>query len=157
MTTTFRIVVGVDGSEGGERALHWAVREAARRGATVRAVTAWTWAGVDAATVSGPEEARRHVEDMLGKAIVAELNNDPRVPVSTEIVHGPAGPALVDAARGADLLVLGRHGHGRIFHAVVGSVAEHCIREAPCPVVVLPVPREAPVEPVPTGMPAGIL
>jgi nucleotide-binding universal stress UspA family protein len=36
----YRIVVGVDGSEGGDRALHWAVGEAARRGGTVQAVIA---------------------------------------------------------------------------------------------------------------------
>lgn len=154
---SYRIVVGVDGSEGGERALRWAIHEAAARGGSVTAVTAWSWAGLDAATITGPDEARKHVEDMLGTAIVKALNDDPRVPVATEVVLGAAGDVLVKAAGKADLLALGSHGHGRLFHAVVGSVAEECIRNAQCPVVVLPVPRTEPVKAAPTGMPAGIL
>ncbi len=154
---SYRIVVGVDGSEGGERALRWAIHEAATRGGSVTAVAAWSWAGMDAATITNPDEARRHVEDMLGKAIVKALNDDPRVSVATAVVLGAAGPTLVEAARDADLLVLGSHGHGRLFHAVVGSVAEDCIRTAPCPVVVLPVPRTEHAEAQPSGIPAGIL
>jgi nucleotide-binding universal stress UspA family protein len=154
---TFRIVVGVDGSEGGERALRWAIREAAAHHGTVTAVTAWNWAGVDTATITGPEEARRHVEEVLGKAIVKALNDNPRVAVAAEAIFGAAGPVLTEAARTADLLVLGSHGHGRLFHAVVGSVAEECIRAAGCPVAVLPVPRTEPVAAAPTGMPAAIL
>src|SRR5207248_1874279 len=38
---TYRIVVGFDGSDGGVRALSWAVAEAAERGGAVQAVTAW--------------------------------------------------------------------------------------------------------------------
>jgi len=94
---TYRIVVGFDGSDGGSRALSWAVAEAAERGGTVQAVTAWQW-------------------------------TEPEV--------------LTTAAADADLLVLGSHGHGRLFHAVLGSVAEQCIRAAVCPVVVVPVPHE---------------
>jgi nucleotide-binding universal stress UspA family protein len=154
---SYRIVVGVDGSEGGQRALRWAIHEAAVRGGSVTAVTAWTWAGIDASTITNPDDARRHVEDMLGKAIVKALNDDPRVPVATKVVLGAAGPTLVEAARDADLLVLGSHGHGRLFRAVVGSVAEECIRTATCPIVVLPVPRTERAEAQPSGIPAGIL
>ena len=41
MTGNYLIVVGVDGSDGGRRALDWATREAATRGGTVQAVIAW--------------------------------------------------------------------------------------------------------------------
>ena len=47
---------------------------------------------------------------------------------------------MVCAARSADLLVLGSHGHSRLQHTVLGSVSEECIRKATCPVVVIPVP-----------------
>jgi len=156
---SYRIVVGVDGTEGSERALRWAIHEAAARGGLVTAVTAWTWADLDSAAITGPDEARRHVEEMLGKLIVKALNDDPRVPVATQVVCGGAGEILVATARDADLLVLGSHGHGRLFHAVVGSVAEECIRRATCPVVVLPVPHDAPVAAAAgsTGMPAATL
>jgi len=49
---------------------------------------------------------------------------------------------LTAAARTADLLVLGSHGHSRIRRTALGSVSEECIRRAACPVVVIPVPAK---------------
>jgi nucleotide-binding universal stress UspA family protein len=42
------------------------------------------------------------------------------------------------AAEGAHLLVLGSHGHSRTWHTVLGSVTEECVREATCPMVIIP-------------------
>jgi nucleotide-binding universal stress UspA family protein len=139
--TTYRIVVGVDGSEGGERALNWAVAEAAKRGGTVEAVIAWSWDGVDNAAATSPTEARERAERTLTQAVTAAHTTHPTVTIARESVEGRAAPALIRAAADADLLVLGSHGHGRLFHAVVGSVTDECIRSATCPVVVVPVPR----------------
>ena len=47
MNTNQLIVVGVDGSDGGRRALEWAVREAAGRGSAIQAVMAWSRDGLD--------------------------------------------------------------------------------------------------------------
>ncbi len=145
---SYRIVVGVDGSDGGIRALDWAVAEAARRGGTVAAVTAWQWTEPDlgADVRAEREQAARRA---LAEAVVAARAPYPQVAVSTEAVPGGAADALTRAATDADLLVLGSHGHSRLFHAVLGSVAEACIRQATCPVVVIPVPRAAqpPVDP----------
>jgi nucleotide-binding universal stress UspA family protein len=57
-----------------------------------------------------------------------------------EVVEGDSGPALVEAARRADLLVLGSHGHRKSYNLLVGSTSEYCLRRAHCPVVVIPVP-----------------
>ena len=152
---TYRIVVGVDGSDGGVRALSWAVAEAARRGGTVQAVTAWQWTqpqlGADL-MVEHEKLARLALEE----AITVARAGHPDVPVATDAVPGRAADVLTDVATDADLLVLGSHGHGRLFHAVVGSVAEECIRAAVCPVVVIPVPhpvrrRAEPTAPVSTA------
>jgi nucleotide-binding universal stress UspA family protein len=158
MTITHHIVVGVDGSEGGERALQWAVREAAHRGhATVRAVTAFTVTGPDAATTWYREERELHARDALGAQVARALEENPKVAVTTRVVEGDAVDALLDASRSADVLVLGSHGHSRLFHAVLGSVAEECVRRAKCPVLVVPAvhPQRSPLEP--TGVPAGLL
>ncbi|MDQ1644071.1 MAG: hypothetical protein QOJ50_255, partial [Cryptosporangiaceae bacterium] len=66
---------------------------------------------------------------------------DPMPPVAWEAIEGRPPRALTQAARGARLLVLGSHGHGRMFHAVLGSVSEECVRYSPCPVVVVPTPH----------------
>ena len=81
----------------------------------------------------------------LDQAIAVARRGYPDVAVAAEVAAGPAAEVLTGAATDADLLVLGSHGHGRLFHAVVGSVAEQCIRAAVCPVVVVPVPH--PVRP----------
>lgn len=160
MTTTYRIVVGVDGSEGGERALRWAVREAAHRtGATVQAVTAFSVDGSEAASLWYREGCETKAQDTLGGQVVRALNDNPRVAVTTHVVQGEAVEVLLDAARAADLLVLGSHGHGRLFQAVLGSVSAACVRQANCPVLVVPAPRpqRVPAPLPPEGIPAGIL
>lgn len=159
MNTTYRIVAGVDGSPGGERALRWAVHEAASRGGTVQAVAAYTFDDIDASSLASRQRHQEAVEQMLGTQVVAALANDPRVAVTTRVVFGSPTEVLLDSARNANLLVLGSHGHGRFFHAVLGSVAEACVRRAACPVVVIPAPHTdgAAVDPEPTGMPSAIL
>jgi nucleotide-binding universal stress UspA family protein len=157
MSKDYRLVVGVDGSEGGERALRWAVHEAGRRGGTVHAVTAFTFD--DVANLTHRERQHDVAEQMLGKQVVAALADNPRVAVTTRVVFGEATEVLLDSAHTADLLVLGSHGHGRLYHAVLGSVTEACVRGGICPVVVVPVPasEKQPAKAESTGMPAGIL
>ncbi len=146
---TYRIVVGVDGSGQSLSALSWAVAEADRRGGSVQAVTAWEWTqpqlGADVRA-----EHQRAAEAALEHAIAIARRGHPEVPVSAEATAGYPADVLTRAAVDADLLVLGSHGHGRLFHAVLGSVAEQCIRAAVCPVVVIPVPHPVapPAEPV---------
>ncbi|MEU7906132.1 universal stress protein [Actinoplanes sp. NPDC049118] len=154
MTTRYLIVVGVDGSEGGQRALDWAVREADARGGAVQAVTAWSWDGLEfgPVTATNPTEAKERATRLLDdeiRALVARHGS--HVPVAAEVVEGSPGAALAHAGRTADLLVLGSHGSSRIRHTVLGSVSEECIRKATCPVVVIPVrlPALPDAEPVP--------
>ena len=145
---TYRIVVGFDGSDGGMRALSWAVAEAAKRGGVVQAVTAWRWTepalGVDVRA-----EHERMARSVLEDAITVARHAHPEVAVAGEVVPGTPADVLTHAAADADLLVLGSHGHGRLFHAVLGSAAEQCVRAAVCPVVVVPVPHP----PVPPAAP----
>jgi nucleotide-binding universal stress UspA family protein len=149
--TTYRIVVGVDGSDGSQRALQWAAHEAATRGGTVQAVTAWSWDGIEITphVSANPQEAKTRAASVLGRAL-AQLAGPDRVgiTIATEVVEGRPADVLSAAAKGADLLVLGSHGHSRVRHTVLGSVSEECVRKAGCPVVVIPVPHPAP-EPSP--------
>ncbi|MFC7546702.1 universal stress protein [Plantactinospora sp. GCM10030261] len=146
---TYLIVAGVDGSEGGRRALAWAVREAASRGGTVQAVAAWRWDGIETDFVAVPNaaEEKRRTTAMLAQEISQVTRGNPPVPVAAEVVEGRPADVLSAAGRGADLLVLGSHGHSRIRHTVLGSVSEECVRKASCPVVVIPVPAPEPAEP----------
>ncbi len=150
MERTYRIVVGVDGSEVGQRALDWAVAETQRRSdagqpTTVQAITVWhdEWMepiGAAAALLSDPAA---DAAQTLNAAVSAARALHPRVPIAGEVVHGDAAEVLTRASDDADLLVVGSHRHSRIFAAVMGSVAEACVRGATCPVIIMPASRSS--------------
>jgi nucleotide-binding universal stress UspA family protein len=149
------IVVGVDGSPGGDAALRWALEEARIRDARVHAVHAFeppplpidvtmigppgTVADVSAGELerqsrSAESAARAALEEALARAGVAESG----IEVRSSLVQGQAAAVLVNAARDAALLVVGSRGHGAVHELLLGSVSHACAREARCPVVVLP-------------------
>jgi len=143
MTNNYLIVVGVDGSEGGRRALDWAATEAVSRGGTVEAVIAWSWDGLDFGPIiaTSPAEAAERSRETIEREIhdLADRRGS-SFPVTAEVIEGRPADVLATAGRAGDLLVLGSHGHSRVRHTVLGSVSEDCIRKATCPVVVIPVP-----------------
>lgn len=115
-----RIVVGVDGSPGADIAVRFAFAEAARRTAPLHAVHA-----------SDAPDAPQRLHGWLG----ARAASYPNVPVTEHVVLGGAGSALLDAAAGAALLVLGSRGHGDTATADLGSTSETVLRQAACPSV----------------------
>jgi len=134
-----RIVVGVDGTDGGRRALDWALHEAATRGGTVRAVMSWRWD--TASPTDSPDTVRVEAERVLRDEIASQqatASGEAGVTVAAEVVEGRAADVLVRAARDADLLVLGSHGHTRVHRTVLGSTAQEVVESAQCPVVVIP-------------------
>ena len=60
----------------------------------------------------------------------------PGIALEGRVVSGHPAPSLVDAAKGADLLVVGSRGHGQFVGMLLGSVSEYCVRNASCPVLV---------------------
>jgi nucleotide-binding universal stress UspA family protein len=135
-----RIVVGVDGSTGSLDALEWALEEGRRRGATVDVVHAYLPPAVDTyfAPTVDPVVFREAGASMLRAAIAhaAPVEGGPKV--LAHLVMDSAGPALVERARGADLLVVSSHGHGAFAGMMLGSVSQYVTRHATCPVVVVP-------------------
>jgi nucleotide-binding universal stress UspA family protein len=147
MNASYLIVVGVDGSDGGRRALDWAAHDAATRGGAVQAVIAWSWDDIESGpdTPASPTEAKHRAQQVLDREIHSlTVRRGSALSVAGEVVEGRPADVLASAARAADLLVLGSHGHSRVWHTVLGSVSEECIRKATCPVVVIPVPAVQP-------------
>ncbi len=140
------IVVGVDGSEGGKRALRWALRHAAQTGGSVEAVIAWSWDDIDRVPIaaSSPAQARERATKLLDHEVQSALDEwlDTPPAISRQVVEGRPSQVLVDAAADASMLALGSHGHGRMFHLALGGVSEECIRHGSCPVIVVPVPHK---------------
>ena len=142
-----RVVVGIDGSEPAAVALRWAAAEARRRGAALEVVHSWLpplpLAPQDLYVDYGTMEAgaRRGLDHA-----VAELRKAGGAPedVVATLSMEHAAPALMEAARGADLLVVGARGRGGFAGLRLGSVSQACVQHAPCPVAVVPHPPASP-------------
>jgi nucleotide-binding universal stress UspA family protein len=157
------IVVGVDGTEGGRRALTWAIRHAAASGACVLVASVYydPAAGPGRAPSARAQEARRDAERHLNSDLASVLAGiGHRPPIDTAVVPGDVtAHTLADLAENADLLVVGSHGHGVINSRLLGTVSMGCVASAVCPVVVVPArdrsPRETAVgrAPHPTRQP----
>lgn len=136
-----RIVVGVDGSKPAQHALRWAMEEARKRLATLEAVYAWRSPAVgvgpgiytlDTQTIE--EESRRILTDAVAREEPIQLPT----PVHYTILCGPPGQVILEAAKGADLVVMGTRGRGGFKGLLLGSASHQVARHAPCPVVVAP-------------------
>lgn len=151
-STSKRVVVGLDGSPTAREALRWAVELAGTTGAAVEVIGAWShpanyewtvrttnYGLVPVPELPAREDIEAAVRDSLDDAVSGVA--DSGVPVTRRAVEGNPATVLVEAAADADLLVLGRRGHGRVLDLLLGSVSEHCIQHATCPVVVVPLPE----------------
>ena len=141
------IVVGVDGSPNSERALDWAMKEAAVKHAPLTVIAVhpamksyFTRAdnpvtlSEDSAAIEKMQEA---AEEMTQKA--ASRLGDARPPsVNVHMVNGFAAKELLDASHDADLVVVGSRGGGGFGRLMLGSVSSQVIHHAACPVVVVP-------------------
>lgn len=140
---TERIVVGVDGSDSSKQALRWAVRLAELTHGVVEAVTAWDNPQFHGALgwlpPSSSDEAalKDRARTELTQAVEETVGAQSPVDVRIEVRYGTAAGVLLDAARDADLLVVGSRGLGGFGGLLLGSVAQHCTQHAPCPVVVV--------------------
>ncbi|TLS45295.1 universal stress protein [Streptomyces montanus] len=123
------ITVGVDGSAESLAAVHWAAREAVRRGRSLRLVHAWE-------TADAGEHAPKAL-DALRETAHELAERHPSVPVSTERLDAAPVPSLVAEAADAETLVLGSRGHGAIVGFLLGSVGQQVVAESACPVVLV--------------------
>jgi nucleotide-binding universal stress UspA family protein len=133
------IAVGFDGGDESRAALKESAILAERFGTSLRVIGVTTPAPPPTPGVIGtapPPEAGEDFQSRLHDA-VAELPSDLRaLPV---FEHGdPVAKLLERAAEGVDLLVLGSRGYGPMLRLIAGSVSVRVIRNAPCPVLLVP-------------------
>ncbi|WP_432839905.1 universal stress protein [Dactylosporangium sp. CA-092794] len=136
-----RVVVGIEDSLTGLRALRVAVAEARRRGAQLHALRSWTLPSSGAgATGSWYDELERAASAEIIVAFDKTMGGVPRdVEVVTRTVLGRAGKELVRYAdRDDDTLVVGAQDGGRLRRLLRRSVSRYCVGHARCPVLVVP-------------------
>lgn len=138
-----KIVVGIDGSQVSRAALRWAVEDARVRGAEVVALHAYEVpAPAPDASPTAPVDLPGLVTEVHESAVqfVTEIveevvGNAVTVNVAPIPVEDTPAKALLDAARDADLLVVGSHGLG-FSELLLGSVSLECAQHAACPVLI---------------------
>lgn len=127
--TPSRVVVGIDGSPASEAALAFAFDEASRHGWSLTAVHAWDVPAYDLlvvpnAPVPVPLSDVADDEIRLAAEALAGFETDyPDVEVEQRLVRAAPVAALLDAAAGAALIVVGTRGHGQMVGALLGSVS----------------------------------
>ena len=146
-----RIMVGVDGSEGSQRALRWAADEAALRGDELEAILVYhpprlpsyyaafaVEAGVPPVTDEEEAAAREQATHALESALEAITDRTRRASViRTVVAEYNIAEALIRLSKEADLLVLGSRGLGGFRGLMLGSVSTKAVQHAECPVVVV--------------------
>lgn len=139
------VLVGQHGSpEDSAATLGFAFGTAAARGASVRAVRAWSLPPLYAyspASMRLADEAGGLVpyeEKALREALAPWRERFPEVPVTEHVELGSAGQVLLSASGAAQLLVVGRRARRGALGQRIGSVAHAALHLAPCPVAVIP-------------------
>ncbi len=132
-----RIVVGVDGSDCANRALEFAVEEAARWEALLHVVSAYQEMPAEEALVVRMGLFHESAEAIVSDALRRAEELEPTVVVKGETVLDFPGPALVGLSKGSTALVVGTRGHRELTSLLLGSVSEHVVHCATCTTIVV--------------------
>jgi nucleotide-binding universal stress UspA family protein len=138
------IVVGVDGSGHSQRALEWAMHEAAARHLPLSVLTVHpAIVGYFGGVVTAPQdlELTKQTQDAVQAEtdkVLAALDGPRPESVTVKAVHGFPVEELVNASKEADQVVLGSRGVGGFTRMLLGSTAGQVVQHAHCPVTIVP-------------------
>ncbi|BBY08261.1 universal stress protein [Mycobacterium noviomagense] len=143
-TKKYGIVVGVDGSSASHSAVCWAARDAAMRHIHLTLahvvspiIAGWSPVPLPAGIAAWQENEARRILDQAVKIAQDTTTNDRAIPIKTEIIYAETIPTLVELSEAAELIAVGRYGHGKIARGLLGSVSSSLVRRAHCPVAIL--------------------
>ncbi len=131
-TTQQAVVVAYDGSKDAKDALTWAQATAELLGRPLRAVYADPVHRLPGVIVPNAVEVDSALEWARKSLTASQVKH-----WTVERLEGFALTVCLSAAEGAEMLVVGSRGHGLVAGSFLGSVSQHLIRHAPCPVVVV--------------------
>ena len=138
-----KIIVGVDGSEASLEALRKARYLAEPLNAQIEAVGCWEFPRMyDGYLMMGIGGFKESAEKVLNQAVTSVFGSATPNNVKINLVQGNPKTALVKTSKNADLLIVGRRGHGGLGGLLIGSVSSSCIAHAKCPVLVVHAPED---------------
>ena len=133
------IVVGIDGSPVSEAAIGFAFQAAAERGAPLVAVHTWwdTFLDPGLTTQLFRDEDQVYEQEQLAERLAGWSEKYPQVKVTRTVARDRAVHLLLEQSHGAQLVVVGSHGHGELAGLVLGSVSNALVHKAGCPVAIV--------------------
>lgn len=132
------VVVGVDGSEPSILALRLAAKLAPALGAEIHAVACWDYPRLyEEYRLPDMTIFEKGARKRLDEAIHEAFGDETPAGFTSTTVRGHPPTVLVEAAARAQMLVVGRRGHGGLRGLHLGSVSNACVARAICPVVVV--------------------
>lgn len=138
-----RIVVGVDGSASGNEALRWAARLAPTLGATIELVNAWEYPISDMSMPLPALDWEQIGKDTVAESVREVFGDAPPEGLTTTVAWGHPAQTLLEASRGASMLIVGSRGLGGFAGLLLGSVSRNVAEHAACPVLVVHEPARA--------------
>jgi nucleotide-binding universal stress UspA family protein len=139
-----KIVVGVDGSPFSDDALEWAYGQALATGAELVVVHCWEYPYLGVVDFVGMDDRIREsshdgAETLLDATIghLRSAHPDDDVTVTPLLLEGNAAWTILDAAKDADLIVVGSRGRSGLKTLLLGSVSHVVVTHAEIPVVVV--------------------
>jgi nucleotide-binding universal stress UspA family protein len=136
MTDARRVVVGVDGSRASRCALRRATDEAIAHGATLEIVMAWSLLAQHTGAPFDPHHGEVSARAELEQIVNEELG-DERPPIVVRTENDLPARALLAAADGAWMVVVGSRGLGGFKGLLLGSVSTQVVHHSPCPVLIV--------------------
>lgn len=134
-----RIAIGIDGSAGSQAALDWAIDEAMRCDAELVLVHGWTYPyqGPRTGITEPRDDMRLDAMRTLEASALHVREIAPALRCHSIISEQSPAKAIIDAAKEADLLVVGSRGHGGFTALLLGSVSRTVLQHSPVPVAVV--------------------
>lgn len=143
MSASKKIIVGVDGSDGSRQALTWAISEAKLRGCAIEIVHVWNFTPpldpVGGFVLIPDKDLQESAQLFVDNLLKSVSETDSSISMTAHVERGAASQILLNRAKNAELLVVGRRGHGGFIGLLIGSTATQVSQHAQCPVVIVPV------------------
>jgi nucleotide-binding universal stress UspA family protein len=135
---TGKVVMAIDGSAASAAVFERGIRLANALHTSLEAVTSWTYPAFYGTTATEPEYAPENdAIQILEEASKAAYHGQHPDWVTLLPLMGPAAEVLIEASKGAEMLIVGSRGHGGVAGLLLGSVSAECAERAACPVLVI--------------------
>lgn len=142
--TNHHAVVGFDGSSNSIAALEWAMHHVERLGGgDIKVVMSWNFAptAVGGFGIGGslpPADSMQEATEAALAESLATVSPPAGVTLHPVVREGAASKVLIDEAADAEVLVVGKRGHGGFLGLLMGSITNQVANHATCPVVIVP-------------------